>query len=646
MCGILGVINNLEAPQLNRFEESLLFLKHRGPDNRSVKQVDNGVVLGHARLSIIDLSESNNQPFSIDNRYTIVYNGEVYNYIEIKNVLVSHGLNFRTTGDTEVVLQAYKFWGEECVRKFNGMWAFAIYDQVDKKLFCSRDRFGVKPFNYFFSQNEFIFSSEIKPIIHYRPDLRKPNYNLIANYVYKSLGAQADETWFKDIVRLPPGHNLVWKNGKIITTRYWEYPQKVNREISFEDAQQEFELIFRDAVRIRMRSDVPVGSTLSSGLDSSSIVGVLDNLKMGKIETFTAFSRKDSFTAKDTQAFKEDIAIDESVIVKDLASHFKVQSNLIEVSFDNYLQKLDETIYFLESGHSSPATIPIHQVYKEARKKVKVLLEGQGADELLAGYVVDAFPYYLLENIKRGKFLKSWNELKSFSKIYSIKHLILLTFRKLDSSFLNTLKNFFNGIDIFNKGIFQYKYISDNREEKWSFDQTFNRMLSKHHSSGLVNLLHYGDALSMAESIECRLPFMDYRLVEFAFTLPYNYKLNFMKGKYIQRKSLEKYLPDYITKSLIKIGFATPLDRLVSESKNIENILLTETCGALLNNKNIGSLLNKHREGKQNYSTLLFRILSVQLWYRIFISQDSIKIPNNFKEPALDNINLVYNVNS
>jgi asparagine synthase (glutamine-hydrolysing) len=624
MCGILGVVNSQKSPELNRFEASLTFLKHRGPDNRSLKQVDEGVVLGHARLSIIDLSETNNQPFAIDNRYTIVYNGEVYNYIEIRNELIAKGLIFRTAGDTEVVLIAYKVWGEECVKKFNGMWAFAIYDKVEKKLFCSRDRFGVKPFNYFFSQGEFIFSSEIKPILHYKPDLRTPNHNLIANYVYKSLGAQADQTWFKDILRLPPSHNLVLSNGKITTYRYWEYPQKVNHAITFDEAQKEFDRIFRDAVRIRMRSDVKVGSTLSSGLDSSSIVGVLHNLDLGKIETFTAYSRKDSFTQKDTQVFKEDIEIDESIVVEKLASYFNVHSNLIEVSVKNYLQKLNDTIYFLESGHSSPATISIHQVYKEARKKVKVLLEGQGADELLAGYVVDTFPYYIFEEIKTGKIVKALKELIDFSKVYSFKYQVLLALRRFDSPILNSLKNSFSGISVFNNKIFEYKYISDNRKENVKFDESFNHMLYKHHSSGLVNLLHYGDALSMAESIECRLPFMDYRLVEFAFSLPYNFKLNLMQGKYIQRKALEKYLPDYITKSLIKIGFVTPLDRLISESKEIENILLNETCGSLFDCQNIGRLLNKHRQGKQNYSTLLFRILSVQLWYRIFIESKTI----------------------
>lgn len=624
MCGIFGIINNQGSTQLNRFEESLSFLKHRGPDNRSIQHIAAGVIFGHARLSIIDLSETNNQPFAVDDRYIIVYNGEVYNYIEIKEGLIEQGYNFRTTGDTEVVLVAYKVWGEECVKKFNGMWSFAIYDKVTKKLFCSRDRFGVKPFNYFFSQDEFIFSSEIKPILHYRPDLRKPNHNLIANYVYKSLGAQADQTWFKDVLRLPPGHNLILSDGKITTYRYWEYPQKVNRAITLDDAAKEFDRIFRDSVRIRMRSDVNVGSTLSSGLDSSSIVGVLNSLDMGKIETFTAFSRKDSFTQKDTQAFIEDVEIDESIVAENLASYFKVQSNLIEVSFDDYLQKLNETIYFLESGHSSPATIPVHQVYKEASKKVKVLLEGQGADELLAGYVVDAFPYYILEKIKGGEIIKALRELMDFSKIYSLKYLVLLAVRRFDLPILNSLKNSLNGINIFNEDVFDYKYISDTKKEKVNFDEAFNRMLYKQHSSGLVNLLHYGDALSMAESIECRLPFMDYRLVEFSFSLPYNFKLKLMQGKYIQRKALEKYLPDYITKSLIKIGFATPLDRLISESKEIEKLLLNETCGGLFNSDNIQILLNKHRHGRRNHSTLLFRILSVQLWYRIFIEGKTI----------------------
>lgn len=622
MCGILGVFNFNKQIRFDQFERSLQLLKHRGPDSQQAKQLDEFVIFGHTRLSIIDLSTSSNQPFSVDSRYTLTYNGEIYNYLEIREELRTLGIEFHSNGDTEVVLQAYKTWGEDCVKRFNGMWSFAIYDNLKNELFCSRDRFGVKPFNYYFSDQEFIFSSEIKPIIYYRPELKRPNYNLIANYVYKSLGAQAEETWFENILRLAPGHNLTIKQAEIKISRYWEYPQKVSHKITFDEAQQEFERIFKDAVRIRMRSDVPVGSTLSSGLDSSSIVGVLNKLDIGQIETFTAFSRGDTFTANDKQAFSGEVEFDESIVAKKLAADFNVKLNLIEVSFDDYVHRLSETIYFLESGHSSPATVCIHQVYKDARRKIKVLLEGQGADELLAGYVVDNFPYYIYESFRNGRVAKALNEFKSFIKIYSLKHLVLMFLRRFDLPIINYIKNAILGIDVVNKKAHEFKYVPDNRKEKVKFDELFNYGLYKQHSSGLVNLLHYGDALSMAESIESRLPFMDYRLVEYAFTLPYDFKLNLMQGKFIQRKALQKYLPDYVSKSLIKIGFATPLDKILRNSPDVEEILLHQSCGDLFNQKNVAKLLKKLKDGKGNYSSILFRILSAKIWYNTFFVED------------------------
>lgn len=618
MCGIFGAFDLNGNGNLTRFESSLKLIQHRGPDNQQAKQVDNFLILGHTRLSIIDLSSHNHQPFSVDDRYFLTYNGEVYNYLEIRKELEDLGVRFRTAGDTEVVLQSYIAWGEACVQKFNGMWAFAIYDRDTQKLFCSRDRFGIKPFSYFHSDGEFIFASEVKPILAYKPEVKEPNYNIIANYCYKSLGAQSHETWFKNIFRLPPAHNIVFQHGQLVLRRYWNYPKKVNKKISFEEATSKFEHLFVDAVKLRMRSDVKVGSTLSSGLDSSAIVGVLSRNYPEKVETFTAYSPETAFTKNDKADLKGAIDLNESNAVKKLTDQFNIHANLIEVSFENYLHRLTEAIYYLESGHSSPAIICIHQVYKEARKKVKVLLEGQGADELLAGYIVEGFSKYTLENIKRGRLKKAVDEFRIFRRNYSGKSLAMLYLRSLDHPMLNFLKNKLRKIEIFNKNIFRFKYVKDNLEAPTSFDQGFNAYLYKKHTSGLVNLLHYGDALSMAESIECRLPFMDYRLVEFAFQLPYDFKVNAMQGKYIQRKAMEKYIPDFIRESLIKLGFATPLDSLISQSKEVEEILLNQNCGGLFNDKNVGRLLADHRSGKVNHSTLLFRILCIKIWYRTF----------------------------
>jgi len=632
MCGIFGVHNLNKETNLKLFEESLQFIKHRGPDFHQSIKINDYIVLGHTRLSIIDLSESNHQPFSVDNRYTLTYNGEIFNYLEIKQELIGLGVSFKTSGDTEVVLQSYINWGEDCVSKFNGMWAFAIYDKEKDKLFCSRDRFGIKPFSYHTSKDEIIFSSEIKPILNYKPILRKPNLNVIANYCYKGLGAQSEYTWFEEIKRLLPAHNLIWENGTIKIYRYWEYPKDIDKKLSYEEAKIEFERLFCDAVRLRMRSDVKVGSTLTSGLDSSSIVGILSKMNYKELNTFTAYSKTEDYTDNDKIAFKKDVDLDESKVVKKLNNDFGTIPNLINVSFSNYIEKLSEVIYYLESGHSSPATVAINQVYKNAKNKIKVLMEGQGADELLAGYVIDVVPRHIIALFKRREFLSAYKEFSVFRRVYSLRYLLLLLLRSFDNKTLNFLKNFTLGINIFNNKRFLFSYMKEDVLRLKKTSDKVNQVLIRQHSGGLVNLLHYGDALSMSQSIESRLPFMDYRLVEFAFSLPSSYKFKGMRGKLIQREGLEKYIPDYITNSLIKIGFATPIDNIINSSSEIEDILINYNWDNFFNNANIAKMLKLNREGKKNFSSMLFKILSAKIWFKMFIEPDTLEPINKGKE--------------
>ena len=221
------------------------------------KIINERLCFGHVRLSIIDLNENSNQPFCDDtDNYYIVFNGEIFNYLEIKLELEGFGHMFKTNSDTEVLLKSYIQWGEECVQKFNGMWAFSIYDKLQDKLFCSRDRFGIKPFNYANIDGQFIFASEIKAILTYFPVLKVPNYNVIANYCRTSIGAQIKETWFKEIYRLEPAHNLVIDSSGFKIKRYWDYPRKINNNISFDKAKETYKSIFENAVKMRMRSDV------------------------------------------------------------------------------------------------------------------------------------------------------------------------------------------------------------------------------------------------------------------------------------------------------------------------------------------------------------------------------------------------------
>lgn len=627
MCGIFGLYNLQNNNSINdtKVETCLKTMIHRGPDDQSYEKITDALILGHVRLSIIDLHEGSNQPFCDETgNYWIVFNGEIYNYLEIKAELVTLGHYFKTSSDTEVLLYAYIQWGEQCVQKFNGMWAFAIHDKKMDRLFCSRDRFGVKPFNYSKVDGQFIFASEIKAILACFPELKVPNYNVIANYCRSSIGAQIKETWFENIYRLEPAHNLIIDASGIYIVRYWDYPRQIDKNISFEAAKETYRNIFTNAVELRMRSDVPVGFTLSSGIDSSSIVSVLKGKLNDNNNTYTAAFSNTAFSSAEKQNFKEDIEIDEPKLVKKLAKEIGFEPTTVEVDFSNYVDKLSKIIFHMESGHSSPAIYPLDSILERASKDVTVVLEGQGADELLGGYISNVQPIYIKELLKKLKLQAAFHELRNFKKSYSLKSAFMLFIRDSNISWIQKLYYKISGIDAFYTGkIMRYDHIKDYPKEPRSFDNALNAYLFKSHTGGLVNLLHYGDAVSMAHSLESRLPFMDYRLVEFVFTLPSEYKVKNGVGKYIHREAMKGIVPDYILSNPIKFGFDSPLLHLFSETdpNSAASVLLSEKClnRGLFSENAISQALNKQKKGNGNYSRYLYRMLSIELWFREFI---------------------------
>lgn len=637
MCGIFGLFNltikNKVKFELTDLAGSLEKMKHRGPDARGFKIFDAKVALAHLRLSIIDLAPESNQPFQIDERYWITFNGEIYNYVELKKELITDGgYAFRTESDTEVLLRAYQHWGENCVNKFNGMWAFAIYDSFENKLFCSRDRFGVKPFNYALVDGQFIFSSEIKAILHYFPELKIPNLNAIANYCRTSVGAQHEETWFKDILRLQPAHNMIITEGGIKKYRYWDYPAKVDKKISFEQAKEEYKKIFLDAVQLRMRSDVPVGTTLSSGVDSNSIIYTLRQFFKAEHHTFTAAFDSHHYDDLDRQAFADNsLHIDEASIVKETVEDLNLSSHFIEVNYENFVTDLQKIIFHLESGNSSPAVFPLMQVMEKAHQEVTVVLEGQGADELLGGYQQTLFIATVLEHIKQFEFKEAYLTVKKTVRTYSFKYALMLYFRQLSNKYPIIAKIYqrFTGIDtVFTSKLAVSKKMKDYPESNnLKFDSFINKELCYQHSGGLVNLLHYGDAISMAHSLESRLPFMDFRLVEFAFKMPWHYKLHIEFGKYIHRQAMKEVVPNSILDATMKFGFNTPISQFFKQTTTLKvkpyDILLSDKCLSreLFTKSGIVQLFNEHSKGIKNHSTLLYRILCVELWFREFIDK-------------------------
>ena len=632
MCGIFGVINLGGANGLNeaRFATALETLHHRGPDARGQMRLGDAAILGHARLSIIDLSDSSNQPMVLSDRYWLTYNGEIFNYLEIRAELEAEGVEFRTSGDVAVLLQASARWGKDCVLRFNGMWAFAIYDVHEGALFCSRDRFGIKPFNYAVVDGQILFASEIKAMLSYAPSLIEPDYNMISNFCRTSVGAQHEDSWFKRVKRLQPGCNLLVRDGNISSERYWNYPEKADAALSKGEAQARFRDLLEDAVRIRMRSDVPLGLTLSAGVDSNSIAYLMQRIDPAPHHSFTArFNASENLRQDKTVYVDGDTAIDESVVACQTAAALGLDSQVVETDYDAFIESMSRIIYHLESGNSSPAVLPLMQLLAMARQKLTVVLEGQGADELLAGYIMTLLWPSVFDLLKAGKFREAFCAIVEYSRTYTIKYSLMMLARSLGNRLpvIDRIYQRTEGINAaFGPKLDRFKRMADYPayadEGGGGFVQ---RLLRRQHCGGLVNLLHYGDAISMANSLESRMPFLDHRLVEFAWNLPSEFKIANGIGKQLLREAMRGIVPDAILLNRTKYGFTTPVgEQFRKDSHDVEgpvDILLSEKCLArgLFDRSGLESLIAAHRKGTRDYGPLLFRMLSTELWFRTFV---------------------------
>ena len=602
MCGILGIYDSSSVNK-SRFTESLSKLYHRGPDNHGEKEINKNLFFGHTRLSIIDLDSSSNQPFFEDENYILTFNGEIFNYLEIKEELKLEGCVFKTNGDTEVLLKSYIFWGEKCVERFNGMWAFAIYDKIKNQIFCSRDRYGIKPFYYTFNKGNFIFSSMINSIITYDEKIKKPNQKIINEFLYRGLNAQFDETWFEDIYKLKPGYNLIFDFKSIKLKRYYIKRYKSSKE-KFNVSKIKVRELIENSIDLRLRSDVEIASTLTTGIDSSTITSITLDKVNQNLKTFTAYSKNDSFSVNDKKDFNSEVDLDESISSK----YFKNKNlifNQLEVKNDSYLKELQEAIYFLESGHGSPAIVPIRQIYREVNSQnVKVLFEGQGADEVFGGYITDLFFPKLWDEIKRFKNVITLNKL--FFQTYSFKQVLIRGFN-LFKTF-----NFFISAKIF----FSKTFVS--KEFKLLKPINFLNILDYQQSEILPNLLHYGDSLSMSYSVEVRLPFLDYRIVDYVNSLPMSFKVQNHIGKYILRESVKDILPNEIYNSKNKIGFAVPIDTIIKNSAEIKSILYSSLGEEYFDQNKLNRLIDRYFDCNFNNPNFIFKILTIKIWFNTF----------------------------
>lgn len=561
MCGLAGIVSKKleEKISINIIEKMTSMVNHRGPDSQQIEILEN-VGLGHTRLAIQDLSKEGNQPFTYLGRYTIIYNGEIYNFKELKEVLKENGYIFKTETDTEVILASYDFWGEDCVKKFNGMWAFSIHDRQKSKIFISRDRFGIKPLYYVNNKSFFAFGSEIKQLLEFSK--RKVNLERVYDYLILSKDEHLEQTFFKDILKIPPGHSITYKleSNSYKVKRYYTLKKKEQfKNFTFNQSKEYFNNLFQSSIKYRLISDVEVGSCLSGGLDSSSIVATALRF-LEKKEVFKTFHAKS----------KNHKSTDESFYVDLLSEKLNFDSKKCNVDNNDILSFHKKGIIIQEEPFLSPSVLLQSFVMQKAKQeKCKVLLDGQGGDETLLGYE-RYFPVFL-KNINLFERLKYFIQFSKNSKL-GIKQLtrfyFYFNFPRLREYLLLKRTNFLLDTNTFRswKNKFRlknYKSISDLQIAEICENQ-------------LSHLLRYEDKNSMAYSIETRLPFLDYRLIEFLISINSEHKLFNGWSKYLLRNFADNKLPDELTWRKNKMGFEFDQDSLLNSIKeeflsNIDN---------------------------------------------------------------------------
>jgi asparagine synthase (glutamine-hydrolysing) len=615
MCGICGIIHlNLSHVQEEPIRIMMHIMKHRGPDDDGVYLNDN-LGFGFVRLSILDLSFSGHQPmFSSDGKFVVVYNGEIFNYKELRVELQAKGYDFHTNTDTEVLINAYIEWGEECQHKFNGMWAFAIYDIEKSHLFISRDRYGIKPFYYYQDENLFAFASEIPSLLKVVPQKAKANEQAIFDYLVFNRTDHNEETFFKYIFKLQHGHSLsilgLNKSPKIGQPKQWyDLKEKIYLKRKSIISAEQFKQLFLDAIQLRLRSDVPVGVCLSGGLDSSAIVSVLIN----------------SFDKKDLKTFSAVYEVgqhgDETPFINLYKSALKNMFYTTPTS-GTLLEDLKKFIKI--HAEPIPATGPYAQykVMELAKKHVVVTLDGQGADEMLGGYHY-FFGFYFKDLLRQGRIVKLSQEIYHYllihKSLFGIKSFVYFLLPKAIRTKVSLHDKKYINVD-FSKKFGKNNFIAG---EMYAAN-SLNQALLYHFEYKLEHLLKWEDRNSMAFSLEARVPFLDHHLVEATLSANGSEIVKNGMTKYLLRESMKGILPEEIRIRKDKIGFGTPQDEWIRtiEFQSLFNEIINSSSFRnrnFINIKSAKTLFQKHLEYKTNSSNEIWKLIHLELWFREFI---------------------------
>lgn len=630
MCGITGKIyfndSLITKESIETMNKEII---HRGPDDGGIYiSPDQKTGLGHRRLSIIDLSPLGHQPMNYLDRYWIVFNGEIYNFQEKREMLQKEGYSFKSKSDTEVILALYDKFKKDCLEHLRGMFAFAIYDEQEKTIFCARDRIGKKPFKYYLDNNVFMFASELKAILTQKDYTKEPDYVAIHHYLTLQY-VPAPLTGFKDIKKLEAAHYIFidLKTKQVVKERYWQLDYSQKLDLSEDEWKKRILEKLEESVKLRMISDVPLGAFLSGGIDSSAVVALMSKLSNKPVKTFTI-------------GFKEE-KYNEAHYAKEIAEKFKTEHTEFIVE-PHAIEIVPMLVKQYEEPYADSSALPTYYVSKMTREHVTVALNGDGGDENFAGYdrysiqkfslwyekllflhKIIALPMakFLAKNIKNTFFERAYRFSKTLEEDYTHRYLNYICY------FTNEMKKKIyteqfkeKMVEINSYDIVASKFNETKTKDK--LDQTLFADFSTYLPDDLMVKV---DIDSMAVSLEGRSPFLDHEFMELCAKIPSNLKLKgFNNKKYILKKSLEGFIPNDILYRK-KMGFGVPIEAWLRDDlkKYAEELLLSEKAlgRGIFKKESVKDFLRQHNETKVSYAQQIWALICLEQWFITFFDK-------------------------
>lgn len=624
MCGIAGYIdtNNITAADPSALRSMLDAIIHRGPDDWG-QLIDGPLAMGMRRLSIIDLQDGSQPIYDESGRYGIVFNGEIYNYRELRDDLIARGHVLKTHSDTEVIVHLYEECGAECVDQLRGMFGFAIWDHHERELFIARDRMGIKPLYYAQRNGKLIFGSEIKSLLQHPDVTASLDRRALSEYLSLKF-VPAPRTMFEGIQSLPPGHTLTVKEGSLEIKPYWNVSFAPDVSTTSEDeATEELLALLRESVRLRLRSDVPFGAFLSGGVDSSTIVALMSEVMTEPVKTFSVgFDHRGADGA----------SLDELPYAQTIADKFQCEHHTLRIRPDDFLDHAENVLFHLDQPIADQATVATHMVAKLARQHVKMVLTGEGGDELFAGYAryegEQFSPWFRplqgplrhavrgiasrLPGMRRAKIalnaLTIRDEATRFANWFPLMS---------DDAKADLLTPSMDDVSAGAAAVFATHLDATDARKP------LNRMLYVDSKLWLPDyLLLRGDKLTMANSLEARVPLLDHKLVDFAASLPTNMKLRGRERKYLLKRAASRLIPESII-NRPKQGFPIPIEKWLRKEARplMRDLLSVQAIGqrGLFNQSEVNRMMDQHERGTRDFSTELWGLMSFEMWMQKFI---------------------------